>query len=113
VAKISPLENLRHETAYGSARFILGLPFLFSGCLAIFSALCYLVSGFNSGWQYFLISLVPVAISLLAAAFFFSVSALASAIFDIADAAVRRHAMDKHREAKEAYQAYQASQDLG
>lgn len=83
------------------------------GWLAVFASIVSLGTGLNGGLGGIIFGLGPAFICTLVALFFFGISALGSAIFDIADAAVRRHAMDKHREAKEAYQAYQASQDLG
>lgn len=103
-------DEIRAATAYGSARLFFGLPFIITGAIFLLLAAFWVFAGaaaFNemqgieSGGA--VVALIPAAGLALAGMFCFAIASLASAIFDIADAARLKHARDKAAEALAAY----------
>jgi uncharacterized YccA/Bax inhibitor family protein len=105
------IETIRTQTSYKGARAFLGLPFILMGVISIFPAT---VSGLAifSGGGFNPLAILPFIVALLSSLFCFGISALGNAVFDLADCAVRRDAMDRHAEALKAYKDYQAAQQL-
>jgi len=114
---VSPLESIRKASAYDGMRAFFGMPFILVGCgffvLSLIPGLLGLQLFLDDGLLKALPLWVPAMVLLISGLFFFSLSALGSAIFDIADCAVRSEARAAQREAREAYDAYRAAQNLG
>lgn len=107
----APLESLRSETAYGSARTFVSLPFSVMAGLYLAGAALSVVSMFSSrefGWM----GLLPLGICLLVGLTCCGIVALGGALFDLADCAVRADARAKHQAAVDAYKSYQAGNQL-
>jgi hypothetical protein len=107
----SAIVTIRRQTSYQGARAFLGLPFILLGVLFIFPATVAAIGVFAGG-SFNPLAILPFIGALLAAFFCFGISALGNAVFDLADCAVRRDAMDRHAEALQAYQDYQTHQHL-
>jgi uncharacterized YccA/Bax inhibitor family protein len=105
------VETIRAHTFYKGARAFLGLPFILAGVIFIFPATVAALSIFSGG-HFNPIAIPPFIGALIASLFCFGISALGNAIFDMADCAVRRDAMDRHAEAQQAYRDYQAAREL-
>lgn len=104
----SPLDILRKQTAYGSARTCLSLPFIIAGTIYM-AAVCYcLLSAYRGSefdWSYML----PLGLCLLASLTCWGIVALAGALFDMADCAVKSETRARLRDAKDAQQAIHAN----
>jgi hypothetical protein len=109
----SDLEVVRTSSAYQGARTFISTPFSIFGTFLLVGGLLSLgfavVSLTDGG---FLLSLFPGLIAVICGLFCFGIASLGSAVFDIADCAIREDARARQREAKDAYVAYQAAQKL-
>lgn len=110
------LESLRAGSAYHGARGFLGVPFLIFGALfcagALLTVLVALYAGAGSDARPLatgagmVLSLLGAAIQLICGLFCFGISALAGALFDVADCALLAESRGQARAAQEAYEAY-------
>jgi hypothetical protein len=105
----SPLEAIRSDSAYGSARTFVSLPFAVMAVLYLVGAALSVLSLFSSG-EFNWMAVLPLGICLLVGLTCCGIVALGGALFDLADCAVRAEARAKSHEAREAYKNYQAEQ---
>ena len=103
----SALESLRSETAYGSARTFVSLPFSLLAGLYLAGAALSLLALFSSG-EFNWMAMLPLGICLLVGLTCCGLVALGGALFDLADCAVKAEARAKYQASVEAYKTYQA-----
>jgi hypothetical protein len=96
----SELELLRSGSAYQGARSFLGIPFIIFGCLFFAGAAVSLVT----------MGILAALVQVICGLFCLGIVALAGALFDLADCALRAETRDKAREARDAYDAYRRQQ---
>lgn len=108
----TPLQTVRSETNYKGARDFFGTPFIIAGSVLLLPAILGAMVMFTSASGRTPLVLLGSIISLITSLFCFSISSLGSAVFDIADCAIREDARKRHREARESYEAYRESAEL-
>jgi hypothetical protein len=106
------LDTVRSQTSYPAARWFFGLPFLLVGSFSIVIGLIGIAVSLTSSDEGRALALWGAGIAVISGLFLLGISALGSAIFDMADAAIRADARACHREARESYEAYRASQSM-
>jgi hypothetical protein len=104
--KGSELASLRSVSAYQGARGFLGVPFILFGSLFCAGAALAMVMAFTAGGSGIALGLLASIIALICGLFCFGIVALAGALFDVADCALRGETRAMAREAREAYEAY-------
>lgn len=106
---VSGRDAIRAESNYTGGRDLFGLPFKILGSLALVAALLRAAMLFTTPEIRSLETVAFTLSSFMAALFFFGLSSLGAALFDLADCAIRRDARDRAEDAKAAYQNYQQS----
>lgn len=103
---VSGRDLIRSESNYTGGRDLLGVPFQILGWLGLLAAVIRSVTLFIAPELRSVETIGFAMASFMSAMLFFGISALGSALFDLADCAIRRDARDRAKEAKEAYQNY-------
>jgi|GEM_PF-6955377 len=102
--------EIRKNTAYKGARAWFSLPFMISGTICLGAGGFVLIGALASSKGVDSVTTLPSIGAIVSGLFLFGVAALASAIFDTADAALFKYQRDKNIDALASYQQAKASQ---